>query len=275
MLTNIRLMIAACERQGIPYEILHPKQNLVRVQAGEGYFFTNYTVPLVHQSLAKILIDKDYTYHVIKDQIRNPKTLAFLTPFCDEQYREYLEYESIAAIVEKIQATFSLPVIVKKNRGSSGMNVFRCHTPAEITAALERIFDRNHRYCDYVALAQECVPIKREYRAVFLKQKLVLIYEKDNHDATFSGNLSPLHWEGAKAVRITDPSLMATIQDFVQPVFEVLPLDYGGFDIAVDDDDQLWFIEVNSHPNYKIFVRDNGEEPIIHLFEQLLATLQE
>ncbi|NEO83340.1 MAG: alpha-L-glutamate ligase [Spirulina sp. SIO3F2] len=273
MLNNIRLLIAACDHQNIAYDILHPTQNLVRIRAEQDYFFVNYTVPLLSQAVAKILIDKDYTYRLLKDSIRSPETLAFFTPFCEEKYKDYLEYGAIADIVQKIQTHFTLPVIIKKNRGSSGINVFLCHNPAEITQALENIFEHDSRHYDYVALAQEYISIKHEYRAIFLNKKLVLLYEKDNQNATFSGNLSPLHWDGAKAVQITDESLMQRIQHFVEPVFEALNIPYGGFDVVRDHNDQLWFIEVNSHPNYSIFVRDNGDEPVIRVFEQVLEML--
>ncbi|WP_442946597.1 hypothetical protein [Nostoc sp. 'Peltigera malacea cyanobiont' DB3992] len=32
--------------------------------------------------------------------------------------------------------------------------------------------------------------------------------------------------------------------------FEELDLDYGGFDIVLDRDNQYWLIEINSHPNF-------------------------
>jgi glutathione synthase/RimK-type ligase-like ATP-grasp enzyme len=124
-----------------------------------------------------------------------------------------------------------------------------------------------------VAIAQDYIHIKSEYRAVFLNKQLVLLYEKDITDAKFAGNLSPLHWDGAKAKYINDPQILSEIASFAKPIFEELDLDYGGLDIVLDRDNQYWLIEVNSSPNYTIFARDNGEEPVLKIFEKMLISL--
>ncbi|MBP0019244.1 MAG: alpha-L-glutamate ligase [Cyanobacteria bacterium SBLK] len=275
MLTNIRLLIEACKRLKIEYDILHSAQNLIRVRLYRDYYFVNYSVPIISQAIAKILIDKEYTYQLLKDCTNNPKTLAFLTPFCDEKYKQYLHFDTIEKIVTEIQAHFSYPAIVKRNRGTSGNNVFLCRNEKETTNALKTIFDINSKNSDYVALAQEYIQIKHEYRAVFLDRELILLYEKDNKNATFTGNLSPLHWEGATAKYISDRNLINEIENFIAPVFTHLDIGYGGFDIVRDRCDRLWLIEINSHPNFKIFIRDNSEEIIIQLFIKILKKLQD
>ncbi|MEM9539814.1 MAG: YheC/YheD family protein [Cyanobacteria bacterium P01_E01_bin.42] len=273
MLTNIRLLIEACKRLDVKYDILHPAQNLIRVRLHQDYYFVNYTVPIVSQTIAKILIDKEYTYQLLKDCANSPKTLAFLTPFCDEKYKQYLHFDTIEKIVTEIKTHFPYPAIVKRNRGSSGDNVFLCRHEHETINALKTIFDINSKNSDYVALVQEYIDIKNEYRAIFLEGEVILLYEKDNKNATFTGNLSPLHWEGAKAKYISDRNLIAEIQNFIAPVFTHLDIGYGGFDIARDRRDRLWLIEINSHPNFKIFIRDNSEEIIIQLFIKVLQKL--
>ncbi|MEA5470900.1 ATP-grasp domain-containing protein [Spirulina sp. 06S082] len=274
MLTNIRILIEACKQLKIDYDILHPTENLVRVKLQQNYYFVNYTVPLISQAIAKILIDKEYTYRLLKDCVNNPKTLAFLTPFCDEKYQQYLHFDTVGKIIGEIQTHFSFPVIIKRNRGTSGNNVFLCQNEREANNSLKTIFDTHSKNSDYVALAQEYINIEQEYRAVFLDRELILLYNKDNKNAKFTGNLSPLHWEGAKARHITDRQIVTEIQNFVNPVFQNLDISYGGFDIARDRHNQLWLIEINSHPNYNIFVRDNSEEIIIQLFRKILAKLQ-
>lgn len=275
MLTNIRLLLEACKRLKINYDILHSAQNLVCVHLDCDYYFVNYTVPIISQAIAKILIDKEYTYQLLKDSVNNPKTLAFLTPFCDERYKQYLHFDTIEKIVEEIETHFSYPAIVKRNRGTSGNNVFLCRNEKETIDALKTIFDIHSKNSDYVALAQEYIAIENEYRAVFLDRKLILLYEKDNTNATFTGNLSPLHWEGAKAKYISDRNTIAEIQNFIDPVFNKLDIGYGGFDIVRDREDRLWLIEINSHPNFKIFIRDNNEEIIIQLFIKILQRLSQ
>ncbi|WP_445628930.1 ATP-grasp domain-containing protein [Nostoc sp. DSM 114167] len=273
MLDNISLLLKACDNLNISYEILHPSENLVKIKLNsKQHYFCNYSTPLLNQAVAHLLKDKEYTYHVLNKKVKLPRTVGFLSPFCDTKYKIYLKFPTIQDIVLEIKENFETPVIIKRNSGASGHNVFLCKNINEIETALKEIFSINHKY-DYIALAQEFIQIKSEYRAVFLNKELVLLYEKDITDAKFVGNLSPLHWDGAKAKYINDPQILSEIANFAQPVFEELDLDYGGFDIVLDRDNQYWLIEINSHPNFGIFIRDNGEEHVLKIFEKMLISL--
>ena len=274
MLTNISLVLEACRELNIPYEILHPSQNLIRIRyGGEDYFFVNYMTAFDSGSLAQIFKDKEYTYQLLKHQINTPKTLSFVSPHCEDKYQKYLSCPDIESIVLEVNKNFAFPVIIKRNRGSGGNNVFLCESGEQIKAALEIIFNVNSKDYDYVALAQEYIEIEHEYRAVFCKEKLVLLYEKDKSQAEFAGNLSPLHWEGAKAQHITNSRVIAEIEDFVRPVFAEMAIDYAGFDIALDTKGVYWLIEINSSPNYDIFVRDNDRQIVVTMFKGILESL--
>jgi glutathione synthase/RimK-type ligase-like ATP-grasp enzyme len=273
MLTNIEILLAACRELNIPYEILHHSQNLIRIKhGGENYFFVNYMTPFNSASIAQILKDKEYTYQILNGKINTPKTLSFVSPYCDEKYQKYLSYRDIDSMVLEVNKNFAFPVILKRNRGSGGNNVFLCESREQIKAALEIIFNINSKDYDYVALAQEYIEIAHEYRAIFLKDKLVLLYEKDKSQAEFAGNLSPLHWEGATAKHIINPNLISEIEAFVKPVFAEIRINYAGFDIALDKNGQYWSIEINSSPNYDIFVRDNDRQIVVTIFKALLET---
>ncbi|MBD2563376.1 MULTISPECIES: ATP-grasp domain-containing protein [Nostoc] len=273
MLDNVSLLLKVCENLNISYEILHPSENLVKIKLNsKQHYFCNYSTPLLNQAVAHLLKDKEYTYHVLNKKVQLPRTVGFLSPFCDTKYKIYLKFPTIQDIVLEIKEKFETPVIIKRNSGAGGHNVFLCENINEIGTALKEIFKINNKY-DYIALAQEFIHIKSEYRAVFLNKELVLLYEKDINDAKFVGNLSPLHWDGAKAKYINDPQILSEIANFAQPVFEELDLDYGGFDIVLDRDNQYWLIEINSHPNFGIFIRDNGEEHVLKIFEKMLVSL--
>ena len=219
MLTNIELLLAACEELNIPYEVLHPSQNLIRIKhRGENYYFVNYSLPFNSPSIAQIFRDKEYTYQILNGKINTPRTLTFVSPHYQEKYKKYLTLPDIESIVLEVNKKFAFPVILKRNRGAGGNNVFLCESREQIQEALEIIFNVNSKNYDDVALAQEYIEIAHEYRAVFCKEKLVLLYEKDTSQAKFGGNLSPLHWEGAKAKHIINPTLMSEIEDFVKPV---------------------------------------------------------
>ncbi|MBN4005169.1 YheC/YheD family protein [Nostoc sp. LPT] len=273
MLDNVSLLLKACESLNISYEILHPSENLIKIELNsKQHYFCNYSTPLLNQAVAHLIKDKEYTYLVLNKKVNLPRTVGFLSPFCDIQYKIYLKFPTIQDIVLEIKQNFETPVIIKRNSGAGGHNVFLCENLNEIETALKEIFTINHKY-DYVALAQEFIHIKSEYRAVFLNKELVLLYEKDITDAKFVGNLSPLHWDGAKAKYINDPQILSEIANFAQPVFQELDLDYGGFDIVLDRDNQYWLIEINSHPNFSLFIRDNGEEYVLKIFEKMLISL--
>jgi glutathione synthase/RimK-type ligase-like ATP-grasp enzyme len=274
MLTNIEILLAACEELNIPYEILHPSQNLIRIKhRGENYYFVNYMMPFNSASIAQIFKDKEYTYQLLNGKINTPKTLGFVSPHCQEKYKKYLTFPDIESIVLEVNKNFALPMILKRNRGAGGNNVFLCETREQIKEALEIIFNIDSKDYDYVALAQEYIEISHEYRAVFCKKKLVLLYEKDKSHAKFAGNLSPLHWEGAKAKHIINPYLMSEIEDFVKPVFAEMAINYAGFDIALDKKGQYWLIEINSTPNYDIFMRDNDRQIVVTMFKGILDSL--
>ena len=274
MLNNLSLLLQACKNLNISYEIIYPAENLIKINLNSKlYYFCNYSTPLINQAVAQIIKDKEYTYHILKTKVKLPRTLGFISPFCDIQYKIYLKFPTIQDIVLEIKENFETPVIVKRNSGSNGHNVFLCHNQDEIENALKEIFNINFKKYDDVALAQEFIHILYEYRAVFLNKELVLLYEKDITNAKFIGNLSPLHWDGAKAKYINEPQILSEIANFARPIFEELDLDYAGLDIVLDRDNQYWLIEINSHPNYSIFTRDNGEEPVLKIFEKMLISL--
>ncbi|MEH2415103.1 ATP-grasp domain-containing protein [Nostoc sp.] len=274
MLDNVSLLLQACENLNISYEIIHPAENLIKIKLNnKPHYFCNYSTPLINQAVAHLIKDKEYTYHVLKEKVKLPRTLGFLSPFCEIEYKLYLKFPTIQDIVLEIKNKFEIPVIVKRNSGARGHNVFLCHNLDEIETALNKIFNINLKNYDYVALAQEIIQIKFEYRAIFLNKELVLLYEKDISDAKFAGNLSPLHWDGAKAKYINDPQILSEIANVAKPVFEELDLDYAGLDIVLDRDNQYWLIEINSNPNFSIFTRDNGNEHVLKVFEKMLISL--
>ena len=274
MLTNISLVLEACQELNINYEILAPNQNLIRIQhSGQDYYFVNYITPFNSAPIVQIFKDKEYTYQLLNTKIKTPKIVGFLSPFCDSKYREYLTIKKCAQIADEVSKIFPIPVIIKKNRGSAGNNVFLCETHEQIQTAIETVFNVNSKDYDYVCLAQEYIDIRHEYRAVFSNKKLVLLYEKDKSEAKFMGNLSPLHWEGAKAKHIIDSKIISEIENFVQPVFAKINVNYGGFDIAIDKNGDYWLIEINSSPNYDIFVRDNDRQIVVTMFKDILESL--
>jgi glutathione synthase/RimK-type ligase-like ATP-grasp enzyme len=172
-----------------------------------------------------------------------------------------------------IRNNFPFPIIIKKNSGSRGELVLACDTDQELKDAIQAIFDQASSSYDFILLAQERIVIKKEFRVTVWQKKIVLIYEKDFADARFVGNLSPLHWEGARAKIVEDNQLENQIGRFIEPLFRKLDLQYGGLDIALDENDQFCLFEINTEPGYTILSASYGDAPLVELYTKMLTAL--
>lgn len=274
MNTNIRALVLACEKLAIPYRYLHPSQNAVDINHnGRSHLFINWSTPLNSQTHARLCEDKDYFYSAFKQVICMPKTFAYLSPYVSPQYQKYLEFTSIDEISKNIHSHLPCPCIIKRNRGSMGNNVFLAKNQTAIQNALKQIFNLHSANYDYVALAQAAIDIKKEYRAIFVKQQLRLLYEKDISHATFQQNLSPLRWDGGKAILVTDTETVHQIENFTQALFRHLPINYCGLDIILDHNHKLYLIEANSSPGFEFIARDTGIATIVDLYQHIIAAL--
>ncbi len=274
MNTNISCLKAACEATETPYHVRHHSGNLIQVSlGGHSHIFVNLATPLNPHSSTKLSADKEYCYELCHPLVAMPKTAGFLSPFVKPNYHEYLHYTTIPQIAEAMQNAFDMPCIVKRNRGSKGSNVFLCHDPEEVTQALEAIFDQHHRSYDYVALAQSYVRPKQEYRVIILDGEIQFAYLKNNAEATFQGNLSPLHWDNARAELTSDSNLLDSMNTFLKPLFEYAFFVYAGLDLIRDEGDQWWLLEANSAPSFAIFVKHNGPQQVIELYKKMLDKL--
>jgi glutathione synthase/RimK-type ligase-like ATP-grasp enzyme len=272
---NTRAVRTACDRLGIPYHIHDTHGNFVSVDLEPVRFFVNSSVPFNNGAVDKICKDKEFTWKLLKDVVRTPRTKGYFDPFPqDPQYVGYVVEPSYDAITDSILREFSTPMIVKMNSGSLGKNVYLCTDRAEIQTAVTRIFDHHAPSSDYVVLAQEYIPSKKEYRALVFRKKIVLLYEKDISEATFTGNLSPLHYENAHARLVEDESFIRKAEVAISGIFPVLDLEFGGIDLIEDNSGELHVIELNTQPGLAYFVKDNGDEPIVRMYEGILGQLQ-
>lgn len=122
---NLESLISAYKNLGVEYNFYHNTNNLVAVRFKKREFlFINWATPLNPQSIMQLCRDKDYFYNYYKEVLRMPKTIAFLNPYSDPKYEKYLKQQSIFEIIQKVEENLQYPLIVKKNRGSWGINVF-------------------------------------------------------------------------------------------------------------------------------------------------------
>jgi glutathione synthase/RimK-type ligase-like ATP-grasp enzyme len=245
----------ACDRLGIRYTTHDRHNNLITVHLPTGdSIFANSASPFNSDAVIKICFDKEFMYLLLKDSIQMPKTVGFFDPYQNHAlYKQFASTASHQTIAKEILATFQLPVIVKMNAGHEGRNVFLCESPADITNALKTIYNRKSLNYDSVALAQEFIDQKREFRVIVFRGKIVLLYAKD-----FS--------------RIS-PQMTRKIARFIKPIFKKVPLEFGGLDIIEDAHKNLYLIEMNSRPGFFGFISKRGEEPLIRMYAQILRQI--
>jgi len=274
MLPNISLVLQACDQLGLQYSFKDRNKNLLIVTSENKHVtFLNGSTSFNNETVAKICKDKSFTFQLLNKFISMPKTLDFLDPEVPSEFKNYVLQKNNAEVADSILSNFSLPVILKPNQKSHGTNVFKCNNFSEVEVAIDKIFNKQSIDYDYLLLAQECIQSKQEFRVITFKGKVELVYLKDVSAANFAGNLSPLHWEGAKAKHIQDEILIQKIQEFINPIFSQIDLVYSGLDIIIDDQDKMWLVELNSQPVYRKFIEENNKQIVVDMFKRILSNL--
>lgn len=264
-------LIQACKNLKLAYHYYDKNNNFIEIKTPKSpLFFTNSSTSFNTEAIAKICLDKDFTYLLLQDKIKMPFTTSFFDPNSLNKYSHYKDFLSQEEIVKHIENNFSLPVIIKRNSGHRGQNVFLCQNAEEIYHALEKIYHKKSQNYDCVALAQKYIKPYKEYRAIFFRQEIVLVYEKNINGANFTGNLSPLHFSNAKAIEITDKKILTKIQNFCLPIFNTLPIVFAGFDIIEDETGNFWLIEINTKPGFDLFLKNNPASRITQMYQTIL-----
>jgi glutathione synthase/RimK-type ligase-like ATP-grasp enzyme len=271
---NLLCLQKACEKLCVSYKVHHSSENIFEVIINnKSYLFTNWATPINRHSIIQLNRDKDYFYTFFRDVVNMPKTRSYFNPHSDPKYDKFLEQISVAEIIADIESNFEYPIIIKKNQGSWGTNVFKITKRHKLEKALLDIYNRFSSSYDYIALAQQYLDIESEYRTIFYNGKLQFCYKKDIDNATFIGNLSPFHHEGAKAVLIKDEELLDKIQNFCSPVFKKLDIHYCGIDIVIDKQEVMWLLESNSSPGFDNIIRFGYESVVVELYQTILKDL--
>jgi len=275
MIANIRCLIKACQELDIPFETFHTSKNVVLV--AKKHLFTNWSTPLISHSLARLFIDKDFTYtfcqQILTDSIQMPFSKAYLTPHIEQDFQPELQFYSTDEIITDISKNFVFPLIVKRNSGTHGEGVYKVSSIDELSQPINNIFNENNKNWDYVALVQTYIEAKAEFRLIVFNNNLELTYLKDISQAKFEDNLSPLHWRDAKATLITEESLLNQFKTFITPLTSKGLLPYAGLDLILDKHNQFWLIEINGSPGFDLFTKNNGDDLIVTLYKKILKFL--
>lgn len=276
MQINIECLKKACEQEKIEYKIIHEAGSFIRVFKNDNYFdFIANQTPLNSQAASKVSIDKEFHYEILKNHSRMPKTVSIFYPEASKKYEKHKDVTNYIESADKVEKELSYPLVLKMNRGSRGLNVFVVNNREELIQKLKIIFNKDSKDFDYVALAQEMIQIKNEFRVVFLDNEIKLVYEKVKGKNKNSSkiNISPLHTDESRAELVVDSELINRIGEFIEPVLRESGLRYGGLDVAVDINNELVLIEINSAPSFDYFIRDNGDLKIVELYRDILKVL--
>lgn len=267
---NAELLQKACTISNIQFQILDDFGNLILIKKNnKKYYFHGNHTPLNDSMVTRLSQDKEFHYRILNKHIKMPLTFGYLDPNVHKKYAEYKMFNSIDHIVGEILNNFTFPMIIKRNKGSEGQNVFLVKNENKLVSSLKKIYKKNYSY-DYLAIAQEYIKPRSEYRVVVLNSKIELMYKKDTTDAKRKTNLSPLHWEGSKTVKILNEEFIEKMQSFLNPIFDVINLKFGGIDVIEDENGKLWLIEINSSPGFHYYVKDNGEEDVVELYGKMI-----
>jgi hypothetical protein len=269
---NTECIKKAAEELNIPFTILDDFGDFIRIDLDKPKYFIHAKTPYNSDSETYLVQDKEFSYRLYKDELKMPKTVGYVDPGVVGTFKDYLEFNSNNEIKKDIISKFSFPVIVKMNTGSMGRNVYLCKNESDIDRALSNIFDRERRHYDRVAIAQEYVDIKSEYRLIWFKGEIILAYEK-----LFEGekdNQSPLHNEGAEANVVEDSELVDKFKNFLSNSKSLQSVEYTGVDVVVDKDGNMYLLELNNFPGFRFFIKYNGPEKIIELYKKLLTDLK-
>lgn len=236
------------------------------------HFIVNTKLGLISNAEEYLGKDKAFQYSLLKNAVSIPETNSYLDS--QSQYGKFATLIDQSQIASDILGTFSLPCIVKRNQGSQGSHVFLVKNAAEVSQAIAHIFNLNSHEYDYVLLAQRYIAPVHEYRVIMYHNQIAFAYLKDNANATFKGNLSPLHWEKSKAVLVTDNSKIVEFQKLGQNISKAWSVEFAGLDVIEDKAGTFWLIEVNTNPSMALFEQDNGARQVLELYTKILTDLQ-
>lgn len=268
-----QLIASACKQAGLKFTPVSKDGVIIKIHLPKkDHHIVNFNLGLINSSVTYICKDKSYQIELLKNIIDFPPTKSYLDPH--SKYGHLAKYQSLELVVQNIVESFNFPIIIKMNQGSEGQGVYLCKTAEEVENAVTTIFSHKNWEYDYVLLAQQYIRPKAEYRAIFYKEQLEILYLKDNAQSTFTGNLSPLHFSGAQAVEIVDPKIKEKIEQFFKPVFSEIELPYAGLDIIFDENEKPWLIEINSAPAFAYFLQNNPAQKVIQLFCKIFTDLK-
>lgn len=206
--------------------------------------FIRTTTPFNDEGVSALCRDKAAVHALLDGKVRMPKTRAFLDPA--GRYPELCQARSIDEIVES-SLDFLYPRIVKMNRGRAGRHVFLAKDEAGFRDSLGKVFDKASRHYDYIALVQEHVEPRAEYRVAVSGGRPTLAYGRDSFG-------------------FVDAPIASDLFETCGQILAEIPVSWGSLDFIESTDGSLYFLEANTQPSHEGFIQKNGGGAIRDLY---------
>jgi glutathione synthase/RimK-type ligase-like ATP-grasp enzyme len=272
---NMRSLVQACQNLNFDYAKIDQLGNLISVNIdGRYFYFTISKVPINNEPVAAICVNKSYTYWAMSGELPMPKTKDYLDPdSTDELVSNNAEFKNQKLIVADVIKNFDFPLIIKMNSGSKGRHVYKCSNKRKVANAVKSVFNKKQKDYDTSLLAQRFIEIKNEYRVILMEGEIMLLYEKVSNEK--NTNLSPLHNDDGRAELVLDENITKAIKDIVDKSPTLQNFEWIGLDIARDNNGEWFVLELNTRPGFSYFIRDNGDELIVKMYEKLLIRIRD
>ncbi len=267
-LESLQCLEIACRNLGVSYTPVSDNGNVVRiVKEGRPMYFMRNKHPFNDYVSGRLAEDKGYQYELFQQAgLCIPQTLMVFNPLADRRFDRYKTHASVAAIVEDVMCKFTLPVVLKRNRGSMAQGVYLETDVDGLTRRLQELCEESGRM-DNVLLVQAFVD-GPEYRIVASQDNLLLAYEKQG-DGGLGGDLNPLHQAGGVAVPVVDGILLEEMRCVVKLLNGVLDLGFCAIDLIAGPDG-LSVLEVNPNPVCHFYNFHNGRSDFVQVYDYLL-----
>jgi dihydrofolate synthase/folylpolyglutamate synthase len=266
-LESLECLKTACLESGVDFRPVSANGQVVQVMgSGRPLFFLRNKNPFNDYVSAHLAEDKGYQYELFTQAgLLMPQTVLLFNPLADERFNRYKTHRSVEDMAVAVEAEFSFPLLVKKNRSSVSQGVYLERDGAALRQRLQELFE-NSGYSDNVVLVQDYVR-GPEYRIVASQGELLLAYRKEGSPGV--SDLNPLHGPDGQAVKVEDPSLLDNMRWLTAALAQSIDLGFYAIDLIAAADG-LYVLEVNPNPFCYFYNRSNGREDFVGIYKYLL-----
>lgn len=258
-------------------------REFVRIRSGSRVFlFNRSSSPFNDSSHVKLTTSKMLMAELFQgdsafpSEVKQPKTIGYFKPgvYNLDDTPSYRVRKNKRDILTDIEAQFDYPLIIKPDKGTKGDGVAKVCSREALSKALEEVFETHG---ENIAVIQECIEIKKEFRVIVFDGLCAYAYEKNTDNAIPGDNLNPTYWDGSVPVINHEKSVLNVGNDLAAFIKNQIGMSYAGFDIAIDDQENFWLIEINGAPlgMDRLSQQPGGAEAVENLLDKMIVKMSE